>query len=180
MGRNHRGAYPADWKAIAKAVKDAADWRCVRCGHPHEPPKRRIACDDRCDPSKHPEWEPATERSAVRCVGATHIRDEQGLTWCMTGQQRARVLTVAHLDDDKSNCNDFNLVALCQVCHLVTQSRIEMHRPWVLDHSAWMRPYVAGFYARKYLGLDLTRVEVDARIDELLGLERAALGMETP
>lgn len=164
MGRNHRGAYPADWKAIAKAVKDAAGWRCVRCGHQHEAPAVRIDCDDGCDLSRHPEY-------AVDLMRGGRVR---------VARQRQRVLTVAHLDDDKSNCNDFNLVALCQVCHLVTQSRIEMHRPWVLDHSAWMRPYVAGFYARKYLGLDLTRVEVDARIDELLGLERAALGMETP
>ena len=29
--------YPADWPAIAKAVKDAADWQCIRCGHAHEP-----------------------------------------------------------------------------------------------------------------------------------------------
>lgn len=30
-----RGEYPADWDAIAKAVKDEAGWRCVRCDHPH-------------------------------------------------------------------------------------------------------------------------------------------------
>lgn len=30
--------YPADWPAIAKAVKDEAGWCCVRCGHAHEPP----------------------------------------------------------------------------------------------------------------------------------------------
>lgn len=29
--------YPADWPAIAKAVKDAAGWQCIRCGHAHEP-----------------------------------------------------------------------------------------------------------------------------------------------
>ena len=28
--------YPDDWPAIAKAVKDAAGWKCVRCGHPHD------------------------------------------------------------------------------------------------------------------------------------------------
>lgn len=32
------GPYPANWKAIATACKDMADWRCIRCGHPHEPP----------------------------------------------------------------------------------------------------------------------------------------------
>lgn len=29
--------YPDNWKEIATAVKDAADWRCVRCGHRHDP-----------------------------------------------------------------------------------------------------------------------------------------------
>lgn len=27
--------YPPDWPEIAKAVKDAAGWCCVRCGAPH-------------------------------------------------------------------------------------------------------------------------------------------------
>lgn len=31
------GPYPPNWKEIATAVKDAAGWCCVRCGHPHEP-----------------------------------------------------------------------------------------------------------------------------------------------
>lgn len=31
------GPYPDNWKEIAKACKDAADWCCIRCGHPHEP-----------------------------------------------------------------------------------------------------------------------------------------------
>ena len=29
--------YPPDWPAIAKRIKDAAGWKCVRCNHPHEP-----------------------------------------------------------------------------------------------------------------------------------------------
>ena len=29
--------YPDNWKEIAKAVKNAANWKCVRCGHRHEP-----------------------------------------------------------------------------------------------------------------------------------------------
>jgi 5-methylcytosine-specific restriction endonuclease McrA len=31
------GEYPKEWKAIAKEVKDKACWRCIRCGHPHDP-----------------------------------------------------------------------------------------------------------------------------------------------
>jgi hypothetical protein len=29
--------YPDNWKEIAKAVKDEADWKCVRCGKLHDP-----------------------------------------------------------------------------------------------------------------------------------------------
>jgi len=28
--------YPADWNEIAMRVKDAAGWKCVRCGHAHD------------------------------------------------------------------------------------------------------------------------------------------------
>jgi hypothetical protein len=31
------GHYPPDWTALAKRLKDDAGWRCVRCGHSHEP-----------------------------------------------------------------------------------------------------------------------------------------------
>jgi 5-methylcytosine-specific restriction endonuclease McrA len=37
MIRPHpQSRYPADWQAIAQAVKDAAGWCCIRCGHPHD------------------------------------------------------------------------------------------------------------------------------------------------
>jgi len=35
----------------------------------------------------------------------------------------ARVLTVHHLDQNKSNCKCSNLVALCQRCHLAFQAQ---------------------------------------------------------
>jgi hypothetical protein len=129
MSRKGSGAYPADWKAIAKATKDAAGWRCVRCDHPHDPP-------------------------AGFC------------------------LTVHHLSMDKADCAWFNLAALCQRCHLSIQHRVDLARPWVMqEHSEWFRPYVAGHYARRYLGVELAREEVVARLDELLQLERQATGM---
>ncbi len=37
MIRKSTGEYPANWKEIAKAVKDDAEWKCVRCGHAHDP-----------------------------------------------------------------------------------------------------------------------------------------------
>lgn len=170
MGRNIRGVYPAEWPAVARAVKDEAGWRCVRCGHRAESPTSRMDCDDACDVARHPEW-------GTRHCGGPARRGSDGRIYVQEGRRRQRVLTVAHLDDDKSNCNIWNLCALCQVCHLSTQSRIEMQRPWVLDHSEWFKPYVAGFYAHKYLGEVLTMAQIKARLPELLELEMAALGM---
>lgn len=31
-------SYPRNWPEIAQAVKDAAGWKCVRCGHEHDIP----------------------------------------------------------------------------------------------------------------------------------------------
>jgi len=47
-----------------------------------------------------------------------------------------------------------------------------MEQPYIFEHSAWFRPYAAGFYAWKYLHQDLSREEVMKRIEELLALER--------
>lgn len=122
--RPSTGEYPADWPEIARQVKDAAGWSCVRCHHPHD-------------------------------TASGHM------------------LTVHHWDLDKSNCAWWNLLSLCQRCHLSIQHRVDHRRPWVMaPHSGWFRPYVAGFYAWKYLNLDLSREEVEARLDDLLDLER--------
>jgi len=37
MKRKSSGTYPADWPAIAQAIKLAANWHCVRCGKEHSP-----------------------------------------------------------------------------------------------------------------------------------------------
>lgn len=42
----------------------------------------------------------------------------------------------------------------------------------MFEHSEWIKPYVAGFYAWKYEGKNLTRDEVNLRLDELLSHER--------
>lgn len=89
--------YPADWKDIAKGIKDRAGWCCVRCQHPHDVEARRV-------------------------------------------------LTVHHLDGDKANCEWWNLVALCQVCHLVIQAKVNMGQMVLFPalHSEWFKPYLAG------------------------------------
>jgi hypothetical protein len=137
--------YPSEWPAVALATKEAAGWRCVRCGHPHERPAERVACDDRCDPARHP----------------------GGLN-----DGRQRVLTVHHLDGDKGNLRWWNLAALCQVCHLQIQGKVKMERCYMFEHSAWFKPYVAGWYAWRYLGVMMSREQVESRLEALLALER--------
>lgn len=65
-------------------------------------------------------------------------------------------------------------MALCQRCHLAFQTKVNPEVPYFFEHSEWVRPYVAGFYAKKYEGIDLTRDEVMARLEELLKYELKA------
>lgn len=53
-------------------------------------------------------------------------------------------LTIHHLDNDKANCEEWNLAALCQRCHLHIQGKVEMNQGWMFDHSEWMRPHIEG------------------------------------
>lgn len=83
-------------------------------------------------------------------------------------------LTVHHWDGDKANCRWWNLMALCQRCHLSIQGRVNPAQPFMFEHSTWMKPYAAGFYARKYWGMGLDRAAAEAVMDDLLAMERMA------
>lgn len=56
-------------------------------------------------------------------------------------------LTVHHIDMNPSNCAWWNLAALCQKCHLHIQAKVRIEQPYLLPHSEWFRPYVAGYHA---------------------------------
>ena len=142
--------YPGDWDQIARRVKEEAEWRCVRCGHPAEDVGKRIECGDHCDPARHP----------------------GGLN-----DGRQRVLTVHHLDGDKSNCRWWNLAALCQVCHLIIQGKVDMERCWPFSHSEWFEPYVAGYYAYHFDLPDDPEV-ADAYTTKLLALGQGRVAKE--
>ena len=118
MKRKSTSAYPANWPEIAQRCKDEADWKCVRCGHFHDP-------------------------------------------------ENGYALTVHHLDIDPSNCEWWNLAALCQRCHLHIQGKVVMERVWMLPHSDWFKPYVAGYHA-KQTGQRTDKEYVMCHIDELI------------
>lgn len=116
--RKSAGSYPKNWAEIAHQVKEAAGWRCVRCGRAHD-------------------------------IASGYM------------------LTVHHLDLNKSNCRWWNLAALCQRCHLHIQGKVVMERTWMFPHSQWFKPYVAGYYAFRY-GLPDDKTYVLAHLDELI------------
>jgi 5-methylcytosine-specific restriction endonuclease McrA len=153
-GAEIRGEYPNGWAELARKVKSEAGWRCVRCGHPDHP--------EDCTAAGLP-------RGQLPCDGGCTHR----------GPTRQRVLTVHHLDGDKGNGAWWNLLALCQVCHLVIQAKVQLERCYLWPHSHWFRPYVAGYYAWAVLGQELSRAEVDDRIEELLALGQPHLGPST-
>ncbi len=104
----------------------------------------------------------ARERAGNKCIR------------CGSPSVPGKILTTHHFNGDKSCDEWFNLLALCQGCHLHIQGKVDPEQPYMFEHSDWLKPYVAGFYAMKYEGKILTREEVEARMDELLAYERRA------
>ena len=91
---------------------------------------------------------------------------------CGSPSVPGKILTTHHLNGDKSDDAWHNLLPLCQVCHLQIQAKVDPEQPYFLEHSSWFKPFIAGYYAKKYLNQNLTHAEVMARLDELLQLER--------
>lgn len=106
-------------------------------------------------------------REARERVGNKCIR-------CHSASVPGRILTTHHFDGNKANDEWWNLLPLCQVCHLHIQGKVDPNMPFFLEHSEWLKPYVAGFYAKKYEGRLITREEAEARLHELLAYERRA------
>lgn len=97
-----------------------------------------------------PDWmEIATrtkEAAGWKCVRCHHPNDPEV----------GRILTVHHLDMNKSNCEWWNIPALCQRCHLEIQNKVVMERRWMFEYSEWFIPYYAGYCAHR-LGFNEAR-----------------------
>ena len=79
----------------------------------------------RCERCKHPH---ETSTARVPCDDkCLHLKD---------GKQR--MLTVHHLDMNKTNCEWWNLVALCQGCHLSIQARVDFEQSWMFELPPWL------------------------------------------
>lgn len=94
---------------------------------------------------------------------------------CKSPSVPGKILTTHHFDGDKANDAWWNLMPLCQVCHLQVQAKVDPRIPFFFEHSDWAKPFIAGFYAQKYEGRDITREEAMGRLNELLAHELKTL-----
>ncbi len=81
--------YPKDWKAISAKIRARAGGQCE--------------CEGECGLHR-------THPGPRRCIE----RHSEPARWA----KGRVVLTVAHLDHQPENCDDANLKAMCQRCHL--------------------------------------------------------------
>lgn len=169
-----QGDYTEDWDEVADRARAEAGHRCVRCGHPYETGKHGkgewTPCDEHC---RH--MGPLgilNDGGEARMIPNLHAQSARKFHSGKTVVARWRILTVHHLDGNKSNNAWWNILPLCQRCHLQIQTRLNPQIPWFLEHSSWFKPYVAGFYAKKYEGRDITREQAVAEMDRLLAHER--------
>jgi len=177
--RRFTNDYNPDGQSKRDEARRAAGNRCLRCGHPYE-----------CGAHGKGEWTPcdagcthAGELRITKADGSQSLLNASHTVKFMLSpsyrgglsvvsiEARWRILTVHHFDGDKSNDAWWNTLALCQRCHLEIQGKVDPEVPWFLEHSDWIKPYVAGFYARKYEGRSITREEAISRMDELLAHE---------
>lgn len=162
--------------SIKAMVRALADGRCLRCRHPYRngiPGNGEWSpCDHECRHQGPFQWRPPQGTEAdIRALFRRGVTAGQLVADGYTVTARWRVLTVHHLNEVKADCRWWNLVALCQRCHLNVQSRVKLDRPWPFDHSEWFKPYAAGYYASSILAEELDREQTTARLDELLALE---------
>lgn len=113
-------------------------------------------------PPNWPEISEETKRLAgYRCVRCDHPHDIAA----------GYMLTVHHLDLNKSNCEWWNLAALCQRCHLRIQGKVVLERPYMFEHTEWFKLYAAGYYANLN-GWPTDREFVLSHVDQLLDYGR--------
>jgi len=179
--RAFRGQYADNGKELRAASRAAVGHRCIRCGHPCPPMKREdrgewTACDEHCThggPVRiklHADMGYFLPNARATINIADLIRDGAVV------EARWRILTVHHFDGNKENDAWWNHLSLCQRCHLQIQGKVDPSIPYFFEHSEWLKPYVAGFYAHKYEGLQITREQAKERLDELLAYELKAGG----
>ena len=161
MGHFISGTYPPDWPQISFAAKERAGFRCERCGHPAEGP-----------------WKMGDRAlGELRQRAGYEIQQAEGLGRRACDERcshpdngKQRMLTVDHILGDKNQNQWWALAALCQVCHLQFQGRVRVEQGWTFEVSEWLKPHLAGFFAWRLLGQDVSQKDTESRMNELLAL----------
>lgn len=173
------GEYPPDWQEISDRVWAEAGHRCIRCFHPYRKGEHGKGewspCDGLCQhggPLAYLFWDGILGKEFPADNASEVIKTASTLGSHAIVVARWRVATVHHLDGNKANCVWWNLLALCQRCHLKTQARVNPHQPYMLEHEEWFKPYAAGFYAFKYECRQIDRSTAVAEMERLLAWER--------
>mgnify|MGYP001557827336 CR=1 FL=1 len=151
------GEYVADRKALHNAVRAEAGNRCIRCGHPE---------GDKLGKKLGAEYE--SREGKVQHYAMAPVPCDDRCTHPDNG--KLRILTVHHLTGQKDDNRWWNLLALCQVCHLQIQGKVIPEVPYLWEHTDWFRPYACGFYAAYYGRLEITREQADAEPDRYLAM----------
>lgn len=180
--RRFQNDYNPDGKEKRDEARKRAGHRCLRCGHPFETGKHGKGewspCDQGCTHGGEVAVNTADgnrrEFEALHTVKFMLSPSYRGGGQIVSIQAKWRILTVHHFDGNKENDAWWNLLSLCQRCHLEIQTRVDPEQPYMFEHSEWIKPYVAGFYAKKYENRDITPEEAEVRLEELLNYERRA------
>lgn len=110
--------YPPNWREISLQVREAAGQRCQWCDAPNGQYIFRL------EPTLLKSWK------TIRIGGVEkQVPFGDFLVMAPKAQGSTRIiLTVAHLDRDRTNNDLSNLAALCQRCHL-NHDRAAQHIP---------------------------------------------------
>lgn len=109
MPINYKEYHPK-WKLISRLIRyRRANNRCERCDIPNGEIIKRLKDGTHRQPNSV-EWDMINSRIRNKQSNLAESLKHHGFTRI--------VLTVAHLDHDKTNNRFHNLAALCQKCHL--------------------------------------------------------------
>ena len=106
----NRARYPADWKQIRERILARAGNACEACKVPN---RARIARGAGGDLGTY-----MLDTAEVFCDRTGEAQGQCRMSDYEVGRMVDIVLTIAHLDHTPENCDDNNLRAWCQKCHL--------------------------------------------------------------
>lgn len=120
----NKALYPANWKEISLARREAAGQKCEWCKAPNGVVIYRFA-DGSAYMTPNGDSFDATDGTKGPSIRGSEMPK---------GRFTKVVLTVAHLNHDPRDCSDENLRALCQKCHNAYDA--PMRRKGIVERKA--------------------------------------------